>query len=354
MAGRPFTPEQTAYILSDAFTYSGYLQQFPDDDRSPESLARHRRRRREDGRESVVETDDGSLTVALPASDEEWRDYLHEAEEAGRKALALSITQRQTVWTPRTQHLPVALAFTGDWHLGARGVDYAALDASLEQIATTPGLYAVGMGDYFEGVNIHVKASPSLYSGVYNNGDEQERAVRMRADVLRRKWVAFLSGNHDEWVYRHAGLSRCDKIAQDLGCAHFGEGGGTIYVHLGDQRYAVGVRHKFGGRGATVPRRMIDEWPEWERLHVAVMAHLHFNEIQRVSRNGGRVWALRSGAFKTEDDYAAALGFVPEIGTPIAIFYPDEERVVAFAGDDFEAALTFLDLERARHSRAAA
>ena len=43
---------------------------------------------------------------------------------------------------------PIAIALWGDWHIGAKGVDYKRLDKDTETISTTDGLYWVGMGDY--------------------------------------------------------------------------------------------------------------------------------------------------------------------------------------------------------------
>jgi hypothetical protein len=291
-----------------------------------------------------------SLTVRLPATTDEWWDYLRHAEASDAKALALSTTQQQTTWTAPDGGLPVGIVFHGDWHVGSSGTDYAALDESLALIRDTPGLWVVGMGDYMEGVTFYEKARGSLYTGAYNNPEAQEMSVRLRAEVVREKWLAFIAGNHDEMQARHTGVSRTDKIAADLGCPHFGEGGGTIFATVGAQRYAIGVRHHFGSKAASVPRRMMDEWPEWDRLHVAVMAHLHFNEVQRVSRNGGRCWGLRSGTFKVKDAYADKNGFRPEMGTPMVILLPDVERVYAFAGDDFALGRMTLEVLRTQYA----
>ena len=43
---------------------------------------------------------------------------------------------------------PVAIALTSDWHIGSVGVDYERLESDLEIIRDTPGMYAVGLGDY--------------------------------------------------------------------------------------------------------------------------------------------------------------------------------------------------------------
>jgi hypothetical protein len=340
-----WTPEREAYLVAHPTDFHGFNARYGPVERH---VWRNKRNRLVGPQQEMH--DGGSLAVTPPPSDEEWLDYMRNAEATAAKSLALTTTQQQTTWVAPQDGRPVGIAFTGDWHLGARGVDYAALDATLETIRDTPGLYAVGMGDYCEGVSVYDKARGSLYTGAYNDPHEQSKSVMLRAEMLYGKWLAFLAGNHDEMHARHTGLGRTPLIAEELRCPHFGEGGGTIFANVGSQRYAIGVRHHFGGKGANVPRRMMDEWPEWERLHVAVMAHLHFNEVQRVSRNGGRCWGLRCGTFKLHDAYADRHGFRPEMGTPVTILFPDTERVLAFAGDDFDLALSVLAAERLRYA----
>jgi hypothetical protein len=345
-----YTPEQEADIRANPTDYEGYVFRHGPIKRSVWRNKRNRLVGPQQGIAEVFKEPSGSVPLLLPATREEQWDYLYKAEDTARTALSLSTTQQQTEWTAPDGGLPIGLVGTGDWHLGARGTDYRALDASLCLIRDTPGLYPIGMGDYIEGTTFYDKPRGSLYTGAYNSPGEQDMSLRRRAELLIGQWVAFIAGNHDEMRGRHTGETYIDKIAADLGCPHFGEGGGTIYATVGSQRYAIGVRHHFGGKAASVPRRMADEWPEWDRLHVAMLAHLHFNEVQRWSRNGGRCWGLRCGTFKLRDEYADKNGFRPEMGTPMVILLPDVEKVYAFAGDDFALGLATLSALRQQYS----
>lgn len=49
---------------------------------------------------------------------------------------------------PINDTAPVAIAYCGDWHVGAYGCNYEQLEADIELMASTPGLYSIGMGDY--------------------------------------------------------------------------------------------------------------------------------------------------------------------------------------------------------------
>ncbi|GEM_PF-4833404 len=54
---------------------------------------------------------------------------------------------------------PIGIAFWGDWHLSARGVDYNRFEEDTEIIANTDGLYNIKMGDYGD------NASPYVHPG---------------------------------------------------------------------------------------------------------------------------------------------------------------------------------------------
>jgi hypothetical protein len=348
-----WTPEQEAYLVAHPTDYDGFNAVWPLD----RSRWRSKRNRLVGPQQHLVPMIVGDEVVGMQtvreyATDEEWEDYFASLIDADEQSAGLSSSQDTTEWHA-PDALPVGIALTGDWHCGSRGVLYRKLDDTLDCIRETPGLFAIGMGDYHEGVGIHSKAAPALYSGLFNSGDEQERYVRMRLQRARGKWLALLSGNHDEWCYRHAGLTRVVGMAQEIGVPHFGEGGGTVYVHVGGARWAIGVRHNHAGNSrlntTNSQRRMFDEWPQWDNLHVAAIAHFHFNDLAISSRKGERVVYIRAGTSKVHDPYAKAGGFTPEWGTPLVVCYPDRPPI-AFRGDDFADGVRFLAAERLRYA----
>ena len=253
--------------------------------------------------------------------------------------------------------LPFAVAFTGDWHLGAAGVDVDRLVADLTDLAGAEGCWVVGMGDYLEGVNLHVKAASSLYSGAVNDGDGQEALfLRVASIVPAGKWLALVAGNHDEWLLRHGGLSRVSRIGRTLGVTTFPQGGGTIRVcSLDDDaevlgEWRVGVAHTHRGRSTinttNEQRRMFDSWPAWENCDVLVVGHLHYPEVHRTPRKGRLVSYVRSGTYKLRDAYARDHNFAPMAGVPVAIFRPDGPTPLVF--DSHHDALPVLAAMR-RH-----
>lgn len=354
----PFSAEQNAYLGSPEFTFAGYEARWPGE-RSPEAIARQRRRvlaADPPGQQTRPMTAPGggvvgTFTVAEPRSEEAMLARLRAMQERFLARRSDSPTQQFTEWTP-AGNLPVGLVFTGDWHVGAGGVDTIALERDLRRIAAVDGLYAVGMGDFVEGVGTRNKAAPALYEGDENDGDEQEALALFLAQMVP-SWVAFMEGNHDAWLRAGAGLSRVPRVFKPLGCPIFHQGGGTIFSNVGSERYVVVVSHRGIGRGAgsalnttNAQRRVFDSWPTWENADVICLGHYHFNDQQVVDRKGRPVHYLRSGTYKTVDPYAAEMGFVPAIGTPLVILYPDRHKVRSFRGDEFEHGVE--ELARAR------
>lgn len=308
---------------------------------------------------AVTEATSPAQLVKRHDSPEERKAYFAALHHAAMLRVRTATRTDETEWFAPDDGLPVGLVFPGDFHQGAHGVDYPELQRHMEVLRDTPGLYAIGMGDYHEGVSIHSKAAPALYTGIYNDAGEQEEAVMMTlATAPASKWIVLLSGNHDEWVYKHAGLSRVSRLARELGIEHFGEGGGTVYANVGDQRYAIGVRHNHSGNSqlntSNAQRRMVDGWLAWDTLHVAALAHFHFNDLHIAPRHGGRCVYLRCGTFKVHDAYAKSGGFYPDLGVPLVILLPDEEKVIPFRGDDLEHGLRYLADLRERYAKAQA
>lgn len=298
----------------------------------------------------------GDQFLVPPPDDTDLEDYFSQLEHTVQAKHRLSFVQRETEFIPPDQTKPIAITFTGDWHIGASGVDYAALRDHLETVAEVDGLYVIGMGDFVEGVNANIKARSALYSGAENDTGLQEDWVMLRAGLAKGKWLAFMSGNHDEWLYSAAGKGRMDELAADLQAPYFSQGGGVVRVWLGDQQYVIGIRHNTAGNSrlntTNAQRRMFDDFPEWDNLDVIAVAHHHYNDLHVQSRKGGRCVYLRCGTFKTHDSYARDNGFTPELGTPLVVLLPDKKKVLAFRGDDFAEGLEcYLALRRQYEER---
>ena len=271
---------------------------------------------------------------------------------------SFSPTKDRVEFSPPESHLPTGIVYTGDWHVGAGGVALDRLREDLKRIGETDGLWAIGMGDMIEGVGAGNKAAPPLYHGLVNSSAVQVSIATHLARHAEGKWLALLGGNHDAFSFRATGIERARVIAQRLGVPFFSEAGGTIYLNLDGASYVIGVRHNGKGNSqintTNAQRRTFDQWPEWENVDVICLAHLHYNDLQVTPRKGGQCVYLRSGTAKVHDDYSRDQGYKPEYGMPLVVFYPGEKRMIPFRGDQLDAGLRFLAMERARYQREAA
>jgi hypothetical protein len=91
----------------------------------------------------------------------------------------------------------VGLAFPGDLHIGGP-IDYDQLEADLDLIERTDGLWCVGLGDYSNNFQAAAKLLKAMAEDVVPGSEDQMALV---AHVMGRtsKWLAILEGNHDGW-----------------------------------------------------------------------------------------------------------------------------------------------------------
>lgn len=289
-------------------------------------------------------------TLDPPPEDADWNtlfDALEDAEEARER---LAPTQESThVEFPDDK--PIGIAFLGDVHAGAGGVDYRRLRADLESIRDTDGLYVVGMGDYIENTKTSLKSATALYSAAFPSPREQIEYIRRRFAICQGKWLAIIQGNHDQFDYRTAGVDRLPALAEGLGIPYFSERGGTVVVDGEGVSYHVVVKHDYTGKSrinkSNSARRLWDEWPwEWENADVICLAHTHEPDLHMPMKKGQPVAFLRSGTYKTHDGWAESAGYRPSYGAPVVILYPGERKIVPFHGAAFDDAVRYLNYVR--------
>ena len=224
---------------------------------------------------------------------------------------------------------PILLAFWGDWHLGAKGVDYKQHDEDEDLIRSTDGIYIIGMGDYKDNGNgFVIPASPQENT---TPTDMQDKIVQMKFEHTAEKWLAIIRGCHDDWDKRNANKdfiqSLCD-ITNSINLWH----GGIINLTVGNVEYRIGARHKYknesGLNTTNTQRNFVNEFGQCDIVGVA---HKHFCEVSHLSRMGEQTVYLRSGTYKSYDEYGQKLaGYEGAYGVPACILYHDEKIVIPF------------------------
>lgn len=98
---------------------------------------------------------------------------------------------------------PIGIAWWGDWHEGAIGTDYEALEADSQKILQTEGLYWIGAGDYkdnyISGTHVGGNFEQIIQPGM------QDLAVKRRMRMMADQCLALVRGCHDSWDKKQGG-----------------------------------------------------------------------------------------------------------------------------------------------------
>jgi len=229
---------------------------------------------------------------------------------------------------PINETLPIAIAYCGDWHVGAYGCNYEQLEDDIDLMASTPGLYSIGMGDYAD--NYLPGRIPTGMLEMTVPPAVQEKLVLFLAQKMSP--LAWIRGCHDDFAHQSSDRDSiqvmCDLTGGAINLWH----GGKLTLKLGEQTYTIHARHKTQGESGlnstNAQRRLLD-------MHgivdVVAIAHKHYPDMQAVTRHGQPVTYLRSGCYKPYDEYGQKLaGYRGQQSVPVTILFPDEHKVVPF------------------------
>ncbi len=238
---------------------------------------------------------------------------------------------------------PVGVVFWGDWHIGAKGVDYALFERDRQAILAADGLYVVGTGDYKD--NYITGTHPGAAFEQIIQPGAQDRIVLHYWESLRQKTLALVRGCHDDWSKRMGDIDfvqACASRAEALNFWH----GGTLTLKLGSQTYTGHIRHKFKYESSlnttNAQRRMMEIYGPAD---FAVLAHLHNPDIEERHLMGEYRWLVRSGSYKVWDEFGQKIGgFKGRPGVPMLVFHPDRRLIVGYR--DLNAGIEAL-----RHAR---
>ena len=258
---------------------------------------------------------------------------------------------RQTEVTVRiNEDRPFAVAWWGDWHIGAAGVDYETFDRHREIIAEEDGLYWIGAGDYKENA-LSDGHKGSGYQQLFQPGMQDELLLHWM-DELGPSCLALIEGNHDAWDQREVDKSLVEAMAARADAAYLWYGG-VIWIEVGNQRYKWVARHKYkyeSSLNTTNAQRNLNI--QAGGADVVSLAHKHYVDLHARQSGGRKTLFIRCGTYKVWDDYGQAIGgYKGEIGVPIVIFWPDQRKVLGF--DNFEDGLAHLRMLRGEEVRIA-
>lgn len=218
---------------------------------------------------------------------------------------------------------PVGIVFTGDWHIGARGVQYDLLDRDLDLIRDTEGCYAIGMGDYKDNQNSYVH--PNGVVEEVNTPSKQDLLVKyLMTRVGKDKWIALVRGCHDDWDKKLSDQDFIQDLSEELNCINLWHGG-RLSIDIGLETYTIIARHKYkfeSSLNTTNPHRnLVNNFGYYD---IVALAHRHYPDLQVTQRMGKELIYLRSGTYKYYDEFGQKIGgYEGTYGTPMVILFPD-------------------------------
>lgn len=266
-----------------------------------------------------------------------WR----EAEQRNTSNIARCLDS--TRFTAKFGDEAIGLTFVADQHIDANGTcDLARMRADAEQIASTPGLYAILGGD---GINNHIKHRAAMVNS-RSNPSEQYRLYDYYLQLLRDSLLVVICGNHDDWSTAFAGVDGVGWLAERHKL-HYARHEARVSLSVGATEYAVAVRHQYRYNSSLNLLHTVKRW--WDQgeepFDVGVICHHHVGAIEQFRRHGRERWAARPGSYQVFDEHGAQYGYAVTWPTcPTFIFSPDRRHVVGFT--DLSDAIRHLRIMR--------
>lgn len=249
------------------------------------------------------------------------------------------------VHTPNLGDKPIAVVFTGDWHIGHMGTDHKRLKADLARWQDTERLFVAGMGDYCNNFLPAGGTPRATHEQVIQQPFQGYVLRELMEHYLQNQLLCLVTGNHDDWTYNMTASDPVQALAADLRVPYMGHGG-RLFIRLGTQTYLGNVAHRFAGRSAITPtndlRRMDDEAGGGD---FDALAHTHKWAVQETPKGGEARTYLRSGTYLIRNRWVQSVGaafpahYDPAL-MPAIVLFPDRHDIVPFK--DYRHAITFL------------
>lgn len=252
---------------------------------------------------------------------DKYKDLAKQSEKLDRKQTTAHIELKDDQ--------PIGIAFSGDWHLGAHGLDVEQFEADMHLLSETRGLYVVGLGDYKDNQNAFR----------HPTGCQEQDFPSNVQDAMVKYWVEYIlplvlvRGCHDDWDKQLSSRDFIEFLCQDLKPKPFNLWhGGTINIKVGTQNYLIRARHKIPNESNLNTENAFRRWYDRNgKADILAAAHKHDPFVKTMYRQGDWVTYIRSGSYKRYDEFGQKLaGYEGKHACPVTVLFPDEHRVVAF------------------------
>lgn len=269
-----------------------------------------------------------------------WREFAELAEETQKFGQRIDDSQRVAHIEIVTSQ-PIALMFSGDWHLGAEGVDYQAWVRDIQYLLDTPNLYMAEVGDDRENMR-----SFRMLSSVLNQVLSPKQQAHMLRGVIEDltandKLIAKVGGNHDEeFDQRIFGEALQGYLLEKMKAPRF-KNRGLVYLTVGEVEYTILLFHK--SRFKSFLRKTHGTMREQQLSfpadiiagghdHEPGMEHGHHYTLAKDAGEdfGGEYVMIKVGTYQDSEygwRYFHNGGFAANYSV---VLFPDQKRIIPF------------------------
>lgn len=231
---------------------------------------------------------------------------------------------------------PVCLVFVGDQHLGSPGTDHDRCFYEATLIAETPGMRALLMGDIVDNMIIGRLAAVRAVGHSRVTIAEEWELCREYFRTLGDSVDAVVSGNHDHWTYKLAGVDVLRGIVGEfIDRPIYDSDDLRLKINVGDWTTEARLRHKWKGSSQYNPTHAIEKAAKWDGdFTLGIGAHTHVGGVARgfIAQRGASGLAVQVGAYKRIDSFAREIGFpYANNSTAVAVLFdPATESMTGF------------------------
>jgi hypothetical protein len=281
----------------------------------------------------------------------DWREYIDLAKHGKDINERSEITQKTAEVHIKTDK-PIAVVYSGDWHLGDKAIDYQTWVSHLSLILNNNNVFMVDMGDEIQNMRTF-----KVLSGVLDqvlSPTQQAAMLHSIVDELTEsnKLLAKITGNHDAEFDERLFGEALEKYYMSKLKAPIFNNRGLLDLHVGDQLYPNLLFHKSRFKSSARPAQgALKEWQMGYPAEVVVGGHDHIPAAEIMwayglaSDNnkgfGGEIFLLKIGTFQDSDlGWKYYQGSNPTCIMPTVVYYPKEHRKILFM--DLADAIKFL------------
>lgn len=216
----------------------------------------------------------------------------------------------------------------GDWHIGARFVDYDQLMEDIEFIARTPNIYVGLCGDYCDNYNT------SSYKGGQVEQVLPIQDQKAHAETLIKKMEGkilwFINGCHDEWSYFSDGFDFAQFLAHKNQQGYYMGHNGRVLLKVGDILYKIYVTHNTQNNSRLNDSHGL-KWVCRDDIgyDIGIKAHNHKPNVEEFVLRRKKRYGVSCGSYKGVDRNASKKGYPRvRLEIPGILLHPKEKEVI--------------------------